>query len=68
MRCFFLRDGQIICFEMLPPGLSDEDATARAHVLFSSRRGPFEGFEVWDGARMVFKHSNPVEDSQPDPL
>ena len=47
MRCFFLRDGRIADFEMLTPGLSDEDAIAQAHILFSKRKGPFEGFEVW---------------------
>jgi hypothetical protein len=40
--------------EMLPLGLSDEDAVARARTLSSSKRkGPFDGFEVWDHARLV---------------
>jgi hypothetical protein len=72
MRCFFLRDGRIADFEMLTPGLSDEDAIAQAHILFSKRKGPFEGFEVWDGARVVFRYPNPraekVEDGRHDPL
>ncbi len=68
MCCFFVRDGKIVDFEMLPPGLSDEDAIGLAHVLFSGRRGPFDGFEVWDGARLVFKHSKPLRTGQPRPL
>jgi hypothetical protein len=34
-------------FETLPPGISDEDAIARAQMLW------FGGFEIWDGARFV---------------
>ena len=51
MRCYFLRAGRIAGVEILPLGLSDEDAVARAHALASKRKGPFDGFEVWDGAR-----------------
>jgi hypothetical protein len=51
MRCYFLRPGRIAGVEILPLGLSDEDAVARAHALASKRKGPFDGLEVWDGAR-----------------
>jgi hypothetical protein len=40
--------------EMLPLGLSDQDAITRAHTLSSKRKGPFDGFEVWDHARFVW--------------
>ena len=36
-------------------GISDDDAIARAHTLASKRTGPFDGLEVWDGARFVFR-------------
>jgi hypothetical protein len=49
--CYFLRDGCIAGVRMLPSGLSDEDKIARAPVLFSKRKGPFDGFEIWDCAR-----------------
>ena len=55
MRCYFLRDRHIAGIEILPLGLSDEDAIARAHTLSSKRKGPFDSFEVWDRARFVFK-------------
>jgi hypothetical protein len=55
MRCYFLRDGTVAGVEMLPLGLSDEDAITRAHTLCSKRKGPFDGFEVWDRARLVFR-------------
>jgi len=38
MRCYFLFDGDIAGVEMLPLGLSDEDAIARAYVLTSKRK------------------------------
>ena len=36
--------------------LSDQDATAKARVLFSERESRFDGFEVWDGPRVVIRH------------
>jgi hypothetical protein len=51
MRCYFLRDNRIAGVEILPLGLSDEDAIARAHTVSSKRKGPIEAFEVWDRAR-----------------
>ncbi len=59
MRCYFLRDGHIAGVEILPPGLSDEDAIARAHTLSLKHKGPFDGFEVWDRARVVFRQPDP---------
>jgi hypothetical protein len=56
MRCYFLCGGQIVGVEMLPPGLSEQDAIARAHTLSSKRRGRIDGFEVWDSARLVIRH------------
>jgi hypothetical protein len=55
MHCYFLHDGHIAGVETLAPELSDEDAIARAHILFSKRKAPFDGFEVWDRARFVFR-------------
>jgi hypothetical protein len=54
MLCYFLRDGHIAGVEMLPLGLSDQDAITRAHTLSSKRKGPFDGFEVSDHARFVW--------------
>jgi hypothetical protein len=52
--CYFIRDGCIAGVQMLPLGLSDEDAITRAHTLSSKRKGPFDGFELWDHARFVW--------------
>jgi hypothetical protein len=60
MRCYFLRNGHIAGVEILPPELSDKDAIARAHALSAKRKGPFDGFEVWDRARFVFRHPDPA--------
>jgi hypothetical protein len=53
MPCYFLRDGHVAGVEMMPLGLSDKDAIARAQLLLSKRKGLFDGFEVWDRARFV---------------
>ncbi len=50
-----MRDGHIVSVEELP-GLSDEEATARAHLLVSQRQGLFEGFELWDRERVIVLH------------
>ena len=61
MWCYFLHGGHMAGVEVLPSGLSDEDAIARAHLLSSRRKGPFDGFELWDGARLVIRHPDPYE-------
>jgi len=65
MWCYFLHDGHIAGVEVLPPGLSDEDAIARAHILSSKRKGPFDGYELWDGARLVFSSGPDATAPQP---
>ena len=55
MRCYFLRAGRIAGVELMPEGLSDEEAIVRAHVLLAKRKGPFDSFEVWAGSRFVFR-------------
>ena len=53
MQCYFLQDGHVTdVVEMLPLGLSDEDAIAKAHTLSAKRKGP-ESFQLWDNARLV---------------
>jgi hypothetical protein len=55
MQCYFLRDGRLAGVEMLPRGFSDGDAIARAHILSSKRKGPLDGFEVWNRGRFIFR-------------
>jgi hypothetical protein len=53
MQCYFLRDGHVTdVVEMLPLGLSDEDAIAKARTLSAKRKGP-DSFQIWDKARLV---------------
>jgi hypothetical protein len=71
MRCYCLRVGRIAGVEILPVGLSDEDAIARAHTLASKRKGPFDSFEVWDRARFIFRRppsAEPLGTDQPRPM
>ena len=66
MRCYFVRAGRIAGAEMLT-GLSDKDAIAQAHVLFSERKTQFGGLEVWDQTRCLFRHPDPdASTSKPD--
>ena len=64
MRCYFMRDGHIEAVELLP-GLADEDAIAKAHALFSERKHCFEGFELWDRARVLIRHPEAAAPNSP---
>lgn len=55
MRCYFLCNNRIAGVEVLPLGLSDEEAVVRAHTVASKRKGPIDSFEVWDRARFIFR-------------
>ena len=59
MRCYFMSCGHIEAVEELT-GLSDEEAIAKAHALFSARKYRFEGFELWDRTRVLFRHPEPA--------
>ncbi len=64
MRCYFMRGGHIEAVEELP-GLADEDAIAKAHALFAERKHLFEGFELWERARVLIRHPEPVASNSP---
>ena len=55
MRCYFIRGGHIADVDKLAE-FSDEEAITKAHALFSERKDLFEGFELWDGARVLIGH------------
>jgi hypothetical protein len=59
MRCYFMRGGHIASVEELP-GLSDEEAMAKADALFSERKHLFDGFELWDRARVIVRRPEPA--------
>jgi hypothetical protein len=59
MRCYFMRGGRIEAVEELA-GLSDEQAIAKAHALFSERKHKFEGFELWNRATVIIRHPEPA--------
>jgi hypothetical protein len=61
MRCYFMRAGHIVGVELLG-GLSDEEAIEKSHQLFAAtRKGEFDGFELWNLARVILRHP-PIED------
>jgi hypothetical protein len=71
MRCYFMRAGHIEGVEELP-GLSVDEATAKAHALFLDRKHLYEGFELWDRARFLIRHpassASAVEAPNDDPV
>lgn len=56
MRCYLMRGGHIVSVEMLP-GLSDQEAIEQSHRIFAERaENQYDGFELWDMARVVTRH------------
>lgn len=56
MRCYLLRNGQFATVELLN-GESDHAVIDQAQVLFTeSKNNFFDGFEVWDGERFVYRY------------
>ncbi len=56
MRCYLIRNGHIAGVETLEGTTSDEDAVARATAIFERLdRGRFDGFEVWDQKRFLYR-------------
>jgi hypothetical protein len=58
MRCYFMRANRIESVEFLKTA-PDEDLIREAKALFDQRGGSFDGFEVWDGKRFVYRPPSP---------
>jgi hypothetical protein len=57
MRCYFMRDGHIAAVELLDDVTDDNSAIDKVRVLFNLRtREHFDGFEIWDRERRVFRY------------
>jgi hypothetical protein len=57
VRCYFMRDGRIVSFDEIENCASDADAIAQARKFFEGRKERFDGFEVWELARVVGVYS-----------
>jgi hypothetical protein len=52
-----MRDGHIAAVELLDDVPDDDSAIDKARLLFNARtREHFEGFEIWDRERIVFRY------------
>ena len=57
MQCYFMKGGQIVLVKELPSDLSDEEAVEVCRLAFEGRPESSDDFEVWRGARKVYRHS-----------
>jgi hypothetical protein len=55
MRCFFLRLGHIADVEVLSAA-TDAEAVEQAKALFELRGGRYDGFEVWELGRIIYRY------------
>ncbi len=55
MRCYLFRHGHIAAVEVLKVG-SDDSLIQQAQTIFEKRKQQFQGFEVWDRARLLYRY------------
>jgi hypothetical protein len=57
VRCYFMQRGHIAGVELLT-ATSDDDAIGQATALYDARwqEKGFEGFEVWDRERAIYRY------------
>lgn len=61
MRCYLYRGGHIASVEDLAAG-SDDALIRQAQAVFEKRKDEeFDGFEVWDRARIVYQYPAPLQ-------
>jgi hypothetical protein len=61
-----MRNGHIAAVELLEEAADDRDAIKQGSTRFLGRlREGFEGFEIWERDRMVFRY--PEDENQADP-
>ena len=67
MRCYFMKKGHITAVETLD-GLSDAEAVEKFREMIAARndKANYDGFEVWDRARVVFQYPPPPPESEDD--
>jgi hypothetical protein len=65
VRLYFMKGGHIAGVEAdALQDLSDQQAINKARELFAARKDEFDGFKVWQGARMVIQEP-PPDDKPP---
>ena len=66
MRCYFMRNGHIASVEILDGITDDISAIKLGSSAFLKRLGErFDGFEIWERDRMVFRY--PEDENQSGP-
>ena len=56
MRCYFMRSGRIQGITFLKSGPDDARLVEEARSVFEQHAEQnFDGFEVWDGTRFVYR-------------
>ena len=63
LRCYLMRKGHFAAVEFLTPA-PDEELIEQGKRIFNHRTDrPFDGFEVWDGARRLHVYPEETEDT-----
>lgn len=57
MRCFFMRGTKIANVEFLRGGSDDELIHQALEVFSKQAERAYDGFEVWDGNRFVYRYT-----------
>jgi hypothetical protein len=62
MRCGHIKAVEVI------PGLTDEEAVKKSREMFEARKdkAQYDGFEVWEQARLIIQYPPPAPDRPVD--
>lgn len=66
MRCYLMKDGHIFAVEFLEED-TDSRLVEKAGEVFERRRpvANYDGFEVWDGSRFIYRWPPAVPQGPP---
>jgi hypothetical protein len=69
MRCYFMRGSKIANVEFLKDGSSDDELIQQALAVFEAHsQQAYDGFEVWDGKRFVYRYTAATKTGERRPL
>ena len=57
MRCYFMRGSKIANVQLLRAGSDDELIHEALAVFGQHAEHAYDGFEVWDGKRFVYRYT-----------
>jgi hypothetical protein len=70
MRCYLMNDGHIAAVEVLEDAPDDAAAIREATAIFLGCASQYQGFELWDDGRLVYRcpGGTPLASAMPEAI